>query len=461
MIIVIIPVLFLMLVSAVKKIPLIGGNLIAAFIGTGVLALVLGGVFDPIVWGQAWLTGLNQVAFIIFIVIFGSIFSALQVKSGAMDTVLNVLRAIFGHTPQGLVLAILIAMCLGGSLVGTVSAVGAVIGMLVVPAMDDMGLDPDMNCAIIVTGGSLGAIMPPISNAINVACSILGIPTDQVLQISYLTVGAAFILTSLFVCKVYIGNKYEMPQHLIPTEKASAILKREWRKLIPLMVLILLVALNSIPAISFDATSTLMKAIPMGDSNLYTCLSAVPVIGQVTNNIVMALFVAIVVAIAITPELRQNTAGDLAKALKAVRVSVMIQIFAGFFLGAFRAGGQIEVISAWAAGLSAVALKLGGAGALILGGMLVGAQSTTQTTLLPILGPAWMATGVTDIHAAVASSHLAAAGQGLPPADLNTFVIAGLVSSLLQRQVNPMRSMILTAPYCILLAVIGLAFLFI
>ena len=189
MITVIIPVLFLMLVSAVKKVPLIGGNLIAAFVGTGVLALVLGGVYDPVVWAQAWLTGLNQVAFIIFIVIFGSIFSALQVKSGAMDTVLNVLRAIFGHTPQGLVLAILIAMCLGGSLVGTVSAVGAVIGMLVVPAMDDMGLVPDMNCAIIVTGGSLGAIMPPISNAINVACSILGIPTDHVLQISYLTVG--------------------------------------------------------------------------------------------------------------------------------------------------------------------------------------------------------------------------------------------------------------------------------
>ena len=461
MIIVIIPVLFLMLVSAVKKVPLIGGNLIAAFIGTGVLALLLGGVYNPVVWAQAWLTGLNQVAFIIFIVIFGSIFSALQVKSGAMDTVLNVLRAVFGHTPQGLVLSILIAMCLGGSLVGTVAAVGAVIGMLVVPAMDDMGLDPDMNCAIIVTGGSLGAIMPPISNAINVACSILGIPTDKVLQISYLTVGAAFVLTCIFVCKVYIGNKYQMPQHLIPKEKASAILKREWRNLIPLMVVILLVALNSIPGISLDVTKVLMQAVPVGSSNLYASLSALPVIGQITNNIVMALFVAIVVAIAITPKLRQNLGPDLAKSMRTIRVSVLIQIFAGFFLGAFRAGGQIEVISEWAAGLSAVALKLGGAGSLILGGMLVGAQSTTQTTLLPILGPAWMATGVSDVYAAVASSHLAAAGQGLPPADLNTFVIAGLVSSLLHREVNPMKSMILTAPYCILLAVIGLAFLFI
>ena len=461
MITVVVPVLFLMLVSTVKKIPLIGGNLIAAFIGTGVLSLVLGGVYDPIEWGRAWLTGLNQVAFIIFIVIFGSIFSALQVKSGAMDTVLNVLRAIFGHTPQGLVLSILIAMCLGGSLVGTVSAVGAVIGMLVVPAMDDMGIDPDLNCAIIVTGGSLGAIMPPISNAINVACSIIGIPTDHVLQISYLTVGIAFVLTSLFVCKVYIGRKYEMPQHLIPTEKASAILRREWKNLIPLMVLIILVALNSIPAISFDVTGELLKAIPLGEGSLYDSLKAIPIFGQLTNNIVLALVVAIIVAIAITPELRTDIVQDLAKPLMTVRMAVLIQVFAGFFLGAFRFGGQIAAISEWATGLNTLALKLGGAGSLILGGMLLGAQSTTQTSLLPILGPAWIATGVSDIHAAAASAHLAAAGQGLPPADLNTFVIAGLVSSLLGKQVNPMRSMLLTVPYCLLLAFFGLVFLFI
>ena len=461
MITVIIPVLFLMLVSTVKKIPLIGGNLIAAFIGTGILSFLLGGVYDPRVWGSAWLTGLNQVAFIIFIVIFGSIFSALQVKSGAMDTVLNVLRAIFGHTPQGLILSILIAMCLGGSLVGTVSAVGAVIGMLVVPAMDDMGIDPDLNCAIIVTGGSLGAIMPPISNAINVACSIIGIPTDHVLQISYLTVGIAFVLTSLFVCKVYIGKKYEMPQHLIPTEKASAILRREWKNLIPLIVLIILVALNSIPAISFDVTGELLRAIPVGESTLYATLSAIPVIGQLTNNIVLALLVAIIVAVAITPSLRSNFGHDLARSMRTIRTSVLIQVFAGFFLGAFRVGGQIAAISEWATGLNTIALKLGGAGSLILGGMLLGAQSTTQTSLLPILGPAWIATGVSDVNAAAASAHLAAAGQGLPPADLNTFVIAGLVSSLLHREVNPMRSMLLTVPYCLLLAFFGLMFLFI
>ncbi|MCC8126421.1 MAG: TRAP transporter large permease subunit [Clostridiales bacterium] len=461
MLIVIIPILFLMLVSAVKRIPVIGGNLVAAFVGSGILAMLLGGVYQPAVWGSAWLKGLDQVAYIIFIVIFGSVFSALQVKSGAMDTVLNTLRAIFGHTPQGLVLAILIAMYLGGSLVGTVAAVGAVIGLLVVPALDDMGLDPDLICAIIVTGGSLGAIMPLISNAVNVACSIMDIPTDQVLQISYVTVAIAIVLVSTFVCKVYIGKKYQMPQHLIPKESPFTILKREWSRLIPLLILILLVALNSIPAIKFDVTGSLLKAIPAGDTNLYAMINTVPVFGKITNNIVLSLIVAIIAAFLCSKELRTDSGTLIKNSLYNIRASVIIQIFAGFFLGAFRAGGQMEAIAAWASGLSALALKFGGSISLLLGGMLMGAQSTTQTTLLPILGSAWTAIGVSDIHAAVASAHLAAAGQGLPPADLNTFVIAGLVSSLLHKKVNPMRSMLLTVPYCMVLAGLGLIFLFI
>ncbi len=461
MITVILPILFLMLVSAVKKIPVIGGNLVVAFIGSGILALLLGGVYNPAIWGKAWFTGLNQVAFIIFIVIFGSIFSALEVKSGALDTVLNVLRSIFGHTAQGLVLAILIAMYLGGSLVGTVSAVGAVIGILVVPAMNDMKMKPELICATIVTGGSLGAIMPPISNAINVACSVIGIPADAALQISYLTVGIAIVLVSVFFCKVYIGNKYQIPEHLIPKEGPMDILAREWKRLIPLFVLIVLVALKSIPAINFDVTGTILKSIPVGNSNLLKVISSIPVVGKITNNIVMSLFVANVVALLSSKELRDNLSSMVSSSMSAIGESVIIQVFAGFFLGAFRVGGQMQVIAQWADHLSALALKIGGAGSLLLGGMLMGAQSTTQTTLLPILGPAWMATGVSDVHAALASAHLAAAGQGLPPADLNTFVIAGLVSSLLHKKVDPMKSMLLTVPYCIVLAVIGIVFLFI
>lgn len=459
--IVILPVLFLIVVSVCKKIPLIGGNLLVAFFGAGILALLLGGVYNPVVWASSWVDGLNRVAFIIWIVILGSLFSGLQMETGAMETVLNVLRALFGYTPQGLVLAVLIALYLGGSLLGTVSAVGAIIGMLIVPALADLGLSPEMVCATIVTGGSMGAIMPPISNAVNVASGIVRTDPMPVIQISYVTVGIGLIFVSLFFCKVYIGKKYSMPVHLIPTQTAGQILKEKWKCLIPLLVLMVIVTLNSIPSIAFDLPGWLLKQIPIGESNLYTEISSIPLIGSLTNNIVMALIISILVSYALYSSLRSHVASRAKGAIKNVGASVLIQIGAGFFLGAFTAGGQMNAIAAWAEGLNQTFLKLGGSASLLLAGMIMGAQSTSQTMLTPIVGPAWIATGVTPIHAAVASAHLAAAGQGLPPADLNTFVIAGLVASILHKKVDPLKSMYYTSVYCLFLAAVGIFFLYI
>lgn len=461
MYIVIVPVLFLIIISICKKIPLIGGRLLAAFFGAGILAMVLGGVCNPVQWINPWIDGLNRVAFIIWIVIFGSCFSMLQIETGAMQTVLNVLRALFGHTPQGLVLAVLLALYMGGSMLGTVAAVGAVIGMLIVPALDDMGLSPELICATIVTGGSMGAIMPPISNAVNVAAGIIGIDPMPVIQISYITVGIGLVFISLFFCKVYIGKRYSMPAHLIPQESAAAILKREWKTLIPLAVLIVIIMINSIPAIAFDVPGWLLKQIPFGEGNFYQAFKKIKIVGTLTNNIVLSLLISIAVSYVMYPKLRVNAFEKLLKAFRNVQGSVMIQIAAGFFLGAFTIGGQLDVIAAWAAGLNATLLKMGGSASLVLAGMIMGAQSTSQTLLTPIIGPSWIAAGVTPVHAAVASAHLAAAGQGLPPADLNTFVIAGLVASILQKKVDPLKSMYYTTVYCIYLFIVGVLFLYI
>ena len=50
MIAVVIPVCFLLLVVLWKKLPLIGGNINAGLLLTGVLTLILGAVSDPADW---------------------------------------------------------------------------------------------------------------------------------------------------------------------------------------------------------------------------------------------------------------------------------------------------------------------------------------------------------------------------------------------------------------------------
>lgn len=457
--IVLIPIAFLILVSTLKKIPLVGGNLTVAFTGAGLLSLWLGGAHEPAAWIAPWLKSMDSIAFIFFIIIFGAIFSALQIQSGAMGVVLNILRALWGKTPQGLVLATLVALYFGGSLMGTVAAVGAVIGILIVPAMDEMKIEPDLICAIVVTGASMGGMMPPVSNAIILACGLIGIDEHEALMISYLTVGIGLAVIAFFFCKVYIGNKYSLPEHLIPKETAWEIFSKNWVKLLPIFVLIVIVMLNSIPALKFNLPKYVLSLIPLGKTTLFAAVAKVPFVGKIVHNIVMAMLAAIVVNLIIDIKVLKTVGEKLRMQLKAVIEPEVILIATAFFLGAFQLGGQNAAIAAWAKGLNSSLLIVGGAAALLLAGMLTGGQSTAQGMLVPILAPAWTAIGITPLHIALASAHLAMAGQGFPPCDLNTFIIAGLVGAIIGRPVNPLRSMLYSAPYCIYLFIVGIIFL--
>ena len=106
-------------------------------------------------------------------------------------------------------------------------------------------------------------------------------------------------------------------------------------------------------------------------------------------------------------------------------------------------------------------LKFGGAACMLLIGMLTCSQSTTQNVVFSFFGPALVATGITPVFAAVAGSHLAAAGQGMPPADLTCFVVCGIVSAQFGKKVDPVKSMIYALPMCIALLVIGFVFMYI
>lgn len=197
----------------------------------------------------------------------------------------------------------------------------------------------------------------------------------------------------------------------------------------------------------------------MGKTTLFAAVSKVPFVGKIVHNIVMAMLAAIVVNLIIDIKVLKTVGEKLRMQLKAVIEPEVILIATAFFLGAFQLGGQNAAIAAWAKGLNSSLLIVGGAAALLLAGMLTGGQSTAQGMLVPILAPAWTAIGITPLHIALASAHLAMAGQGFPPCDLNTFIIAGLVGAIIGRPVNPLRSMLYSAPYCIYLFIVGIIFL--
>ncbi|MGE4277354.1 MAG: TRAP transporter large permease subunit [Lawsonibacter sp.] len=470
---VIIPMAVLLIIVLNKKIPYIGGNINAALIMTGALTLLMGGIFNPAEWVGAWIDGLNRLAWIMALSITGSIFAVISTRLGTIDTIMGAMAAKFGRRPRMLIFCIMFALLLAGSLLGDAIAAATVIGMLTVSILISMNMPFEKISAIIVMGASMGSIMPPMTQALALSSSLVGTEPDPVINIGYITVFATFLLIAAY-CAIFLVKKENVPganteikiKHVNRT--AGEILRENWKSLIPLMFLILIVLLRTvkIPYISCDLGPTILKSIKflkLGDDNvmsLYDFLSGVTILGGLTNGIVLSIICAIGVAF-FFPAIRNHGGEVFREGFEKVHITILLQICCSFMLGCFYTAGSIDKVSQFAQSLDSNVLKIGGAAAMMLLGMLTGSQSTTQNVVFSFFGPALVVSGINPTFAAVAGAHLAAAGQGMPPADLTTFVVCGIISAQVGKKVDPLKSMIYSMPMCIVFLIIGMIFLYI
>ena len=450
MIIVLVPFCVLLAIILIKKIPFIGGNITAGLLITGILALLMGGIYNPVDWLIAWVDGIDRIAWVMCLTIFGSLYAETQVCMGTMDTVLNVMRAKFGRSPRGLITCIVIALCIAGSLLGDAVAASTVIGVLIIRSLAEMELTGEQIACTIVMGASLGSIMPPVTQAVFLAASLVGVDPTEVSKYAYFTVGLGIIICCFYVAFSFIKIK-SLPEDLIPKESAGQILKKNWPVLVPLALLVVIILLRLV--FGLDLVTMLFGFI-------LTPLANVKILKGLTNLIVFTMIIVTIVS-CFYSAVRKNLLPTLKTGIKNVKSSIFIQGSAGLMLGAFYSAGQIEAVQNFALGLNQHVLKLGGAVALNLMGMLTGSQSTAQNTIFTFLGPALVQMGVDPVFAGITGSHIAASGQGMPPADLTCFVVCGLVGGILGKKVDPVKTMLLNMPMCLYLFIVGCIFMYI
>ncbi len=471
MITVLIPVAVLLAVILCKRIPKIGGNVQVGLVLAGVLSLLLGGVFSPAEWCSALIDGLNRLAWVIFLSIFGSIYAETQVKLGTMDTVMGALKARFGRSPRALVICIILALVVAGSLLGDAIAASTVIGVLTIGTLSAMGMNPEHICCIVVMGASMGSIMPPITQALAMSSTLVGTDPEPVITIGYFTCSIVIILVCIYVTLFFVNKNMVIEDNAVSNmfgnKKASQILRENWTSLVPLIILIVVVFFRtvSIEGLQFDLVPELLRQIQVlqvGDTSLslYDWMGQVTILNGMTNGIVLSLVFVAVISF-LFPKVRKDAKSTVMNGLSKVKVTVGLQVCAAFMLGCFYAGGQIDAVMEFAQGLNSHVLKIGGAAAMCLIGMLTGSQSTAQNVVFSFFGPALVNIGLNPTYVAVAGANLAAAGQGLPPADLTTFVVAGIVGGMLGIKVNPVKSMLYMVPMCLLFLAIGMVFLYI
>ncbi|RYG73477.1 hypothetical protein EU245_06240 [Lentibacillus lipolyticus] len=191
-----------------------------------------------------------------------------------------------------------------------------------------------------------------------------------------------------------------------------------------------------------------------------TPLMEVPILQGITFQVVSAIVVAILVSF-LFPSVRRETKGVLKNGLGKVNKTVQIQVCAGIMVGVFYASGLIDKVGAMTETLTSSMVKIGGGFAMVVIGMLTGSQTTAQSVIMTFVGPMLESLHTDPTLIALGASHIAAAGQNMPPVGLTAFVICGLIGGILNTKVDPLKVMFLALPNSLYFLLIGLLVWFI
>lgn len=451
MIAVVVSLALLFAIALVKKIPWIGGNIQIALLVSGLAAALISGI-RPIDYVTGTIDGVDRLAWVIALSVFGSVYAETQSRLGTIDTTLTFLRRIFGNSPKGLITATFLTLVFAGSLLGDAIAAATVIGFLVIHSLAEMKIKPTQIGMIILLGASLGSIMPPITQAIFLSASIVGIDPGPVVRIAFVTVGVGVVLAIVESFRFVRGRK-GLPASVEPAPPLRVTLTQRGHTLIPLAVLVVIVLLNT--AWEIDVFSL----VP-GVSQVVAWMNEVPILKGIAFPIVLAIILATLVTFAF-PSVRRAPGKTVVGGLKKVNKTVQIQLCAAFMIGMFYASGTVDVVAGLAEGLTGPSVAIVGTVAIIAVGMLTGSQTTAQTVIVPFLAPILEQTGVDPVNIALGVSHIASAGQNMPPVGLTAFVVCGLIGGTLNVKVDPVKVMLLSLPNSIYLAAVGLVALLI
>lgn len=450
MITVLVPIALLIFLILCKKIPLIKGNVMKCLMIAGFAALLMGGVYNPAEWIKAWVLGLDKLAWIIALGLFGSIYAETQTELKTLDSVLTLLRSIFGKSPKGIVVSTSIALGVAGSLLGDAVASATVIGILVIKVLDDLEIEPEGIAAIITSGAMLGSIMPPITQAIFLSSSLVGVDVAVPCNYTYITIGIGMIIIIYYLCWRFVKIK-ELPEELIPKGTPLELMKGKWLTFIPLFCLVMMVILDTIWKIN---------VVNLLAGPVVKYLSGIIIVKGVANYIVTFLIAATIISFAY-PSVRKRGSFIIMNGVKNAVPGLKVFMGSALLLGSFYSAGQIQAVNDFAVNLSPNALKIGGSIAMVIVGTLTGSQSTAQNTIFSWLAPALVNIGVPAEKLAVAGAHIASGAQGFPPTSITALVVCALVGGVLNKKVDPIKTMMGYFPLSLYMVLVGLLFLYI
>ncbi|HKI98191.1 MAG TPA: TRAP transporter large permease subunit [bacterium] len=166
--------------------------------------------------------------------------AAMLERGGLIEELFDVIYKILGGLRGGLATASIVASTILAATVGVVGATEVTMGMIALPAMIKRKYNPEMACGAILSGGTLGILIPPSIMAI-----LYAVVAAQ--SVGELFIGAVFpglLLSSLYIAYVtirsYVNPAYGPP---LPVDERVGFREklRLGRSIFPALFLVVLV----------------------------------------------------------------------------------------------------------------------------------------------------------------------------------------------------------------------------
>ncbi|HDZ89739.1 MAG: TRAP transporter large permease [Deltaproteobacteria bacterium] len=152
------------------------------------------------IWATFSKYGLTVIPLFIFL-------GYLAFNSGIAERLYNAAYKWFGHWRGGLAIATIGADELFAAICGSNTATAATMGTVALPQMTKYGYDTRLSSGTVVTGGTLGTVMPP-----SVVLIVIGLQTEQSIIKLFLAgilpailLGILFVLTIFILCRLRPG----------------------------------------------------------------------------------------------------------------------------------------------------------------------------------------------------------------------------------------------------------------
>lgn len=157
-------------------------------------------------------------------------------KSGISGQLIDFARTLVGHRRSGMALVTVIVACFFAAISGSGPATVAALGMILIPAMTNVGYDKSDSAALVSASGAIGIIIPP-SITFVIYGSITGKSVGELFAsgiIPGILMGVLLILAMMFT---YRGRELKLLPRATGRERLLAFVKAIPGLLMPVIIL--------------------------------------------------------------------------------------------------------------------------------------------------------------------------------------------------------------------------------